>query len=138
MNRFNNIIGTISGIVGGGVLLFLNIAEHMSIYLSGLLGVGAFAGSYIFINAFKPKRSLTFKMPDDVSPELLASTLKDGEAKIKTLEQYASRISNVSVRKKVMDIATVIRNIYDNFRKDPKDIKYAKQFLSYYFDTSIK
>ena len=138
MNRFYNIAGTVSGIIGACVLLALFLSQQMGLMMSIVLGACAFSGTYILISAFKPKNVLTFEAPEDVTPQLLESTLKDGEAKIKLLVQYASGIADLSVRKKVMDISAVIRNIYDNFKKDPKEIKYAKQFLSYYFDTTIK
>ena len=68
----------------------------------------------------------------------METTLKEGNEKIKLLESYTSKINNPGVIDKLKHIIDVINRIFENFKKDPKDIKVAKQFLSYYFDSTLK
>ena len=43
---------------------------------------------------------------------------------------------NHNVRIEILEICTVANDIFDNFVKDPKDIKASRRFLIYYLDTT--
>jgi 5-bromo-4-chloroindolyl phosphate hydrolysis protein len=73
-----------------------------------------------------------------VSDRHLRETLEEGAARLQELEKYAQMIGDRSIRGKVDAIRDVAAKIYENFRKDPKDIKAARQFLSYHFDAAVK
>ena len=138
MRTFSNIAGILSGIAGGGLFLIFFFFVQLSLLPALLLGLAGFGGTYLFIYAFRPRPRIEFNIGEGVTPELLETTMIEGGEKIGVLADCAKGISNPVVKAKIGRIIDVIRRIFDNFEKDPKDIKQAKQFLSYYLDTSIK
>jgi 5-bromo-4-chloroindolyl phosphate hydrolysis protein len=64
--------------------------------------------------------------------------MQEGEAKVDAIEQARKKIKNTSVQKKVSEAIQTARSIFDNLRKDPKDIRAARRFLSYYLDVTDK
>lgn len=137
MNRFLNISGIISGIVGGFILLLFFLFLKDSLLFSALVGLAGFIGTWLFIYAFKPKDQLSFDLGNLVTAEELNRTLREGDEKVKLLQSYSVQVSDATVKEKIGQITGVVKDIFNNFKKDPKDIKYAKQFLSYYLDTTI-
>jgi len=138
VRTFSNIAGILSGVAGGGGFLVFFFFVQLSLMPSLLLGLAGFGGVYLLIYAFRPRPRIEFNIGEGVTPELLGTTMKEGGEKIGVLVDCAKGISNPAVKAKIGRIVDVIRRIFDNFEKDPKDIKQAKQFLSYYLDTSIK
>jgi len=124
--------------MGGGLFLVFFFFIQMSLLPSLLLGLAGFGGAYLFIYAFRPKPRIEFNIGEGITPQLLETTMKEGGEKIGVLIDCAKNINNPLVREKIGRIVDVIKGIFTNFEKDPKDIKQAKQFLSYYLDTSIK
>ena len=129
--------GIIAGIVGAVFLLLSFLFFHFQILISIILGVSGYVGSILILSSLKSDAQLEIIF-GDVTPELLESTLKDGREKIKLLQSYVAKIKEPTVVKQVDHIIDVINRIFENFKKDPKDIKAAKQFLSYYFDSTLK
>jgi 5-bromo-4-chloroindolyl phosphate hydrolysis protein len=138
VRNFSNIAGVLSGVIGGGLFLVFFFFIQMSLLPSLLLGLAGFGGAYLFVYAFRPKPRIEFNIGEGITPQLLETTMKEGGEKIGVLIDCAKNISNPLVREKIGRIVDVIKGIFTNFEKDPKDIKQAKQFLSYYLDTSIK
>jgi 5-bromo-4-chloroindolyl phosphate hydrolysis protein len=138
VRNFSNIAGVLSGVIGGGLFLVFFFFIQMSLLPSLLLGLAGFGGAYLFIYAFRPKPRIEFNIGEGITPQLLETTMKEGGEKIGVLIDCAKNINNPLVREKIGRIVDVIKGIFTNFEKDPKDIKQAKQFLSYYLDTSIK
>ena len=137
MNRFLNISGIIAGIVGGFILLLFFLFLKDSLLLSALVGLAGFVGTWLFIYAFKPKDQLSFDLGNLVTAEELNRTLKEGDEKVRLLQSYSVQVSDATVKERLGQIINIVKDIFNNFKKDPKDIKYAKQFLSYYLDTTI-
>jgi 5-bromo-4-chloroindolyl phosphate hydrolysis protein len=138
MNRFYNISGVLSGLVGGSILLVFFFFLHNTIMISLLSGLAGFAGTYTLLYAFKPKDELRFGLGNPVTEEELNRTLKQGYDHIKQLQYYETQVRDPEVKEKLDKITRSVRDIFVIFKKDPKDIKYARQFLSYYLDTTIK
>jgi len=137
VRTFTNIAGLLSGLIGGAAFLILFFLIQFPLLPSLLLGLAAFGGVYIFFYAFRPKPRIQFDIGAGVTPELLETTMKEGGEKVKALVDCSKDIKDPAVRAKIASIIEVINRIFANFEKDPKDIKQAKQFLSYYLDTSI-
>ena len=138
MRRFSNIAGFLSGVIGGGSFLLLFFILRFPIVPSLLLGLAVFGGTYLCVYAFRPKPRLSFELGADMTPQLLETTMKEGGEKVRALAECSRDIKDPAVQVKVARIIDVVKRIYADFEKDPKDIKKAKQFLSYYLDTSIK
>jgi 5-bromo-4-chloroindolyl phosphate hydrolysis protein len=136
MKRFLNISGIISGMVGGGTLLLFFFFLQISLLLSVATGLAGFLGTYLLMYAFKPKDQLGFDAGSTITAEELNRILKEGDDKIKLLQSYATQIGNTVVKQKLGLIVIDVKDIFGNIKKDPKNVKYAKQFLSYYLDTT--
>jgi 5-bromo-4-chloroindolyl phosphate hydrolysis protein len=119
------------------MLLVSFFSFHIQFFISLILGAAGYTGSYIIMAALKPKKQLEFKF-NEITPELLETTLQEGKEKTRLLQSYAKNINDIGVQKDVEHLIDVINKIYENFKKDPKDIKVARQFLSYYFDSTLK
>jgi 5-bromo-4-chloroindolyl phosphate hydrolysis protein len=137
MKSFLNISGAISGIVGGFTLLLFFLFLQSTLLVSAIIGIAGFTGTYLLIYAFKPKTELSFGLGSGVTPEDLDRILKEGDKKVQLLQSYSSQVSDATVKQKLAQIINVIKDILNNFKRDPKGVKYAKQFLSYYLDTTI-
>lgn len=138
MRNFPNIAGLFSGAIGGGGFLILFFLVQFPLLPSLLLALAGFGGAYLFIHAFRPKPHIPFDIGEGITPQLSETTMKEGGEKVKALVDCANDIKDAAVRARIARIIDVIKRIIANFEKDPKDIKQAKQFLSYYLDTSIK
>lgn len=62
--------------------------------------------------------------------------ISDGRAQIKRIEDVALKIMKHDVRMNILEICTTATDIYDNFLKDPQDIREARRFILYYLDTT--
>ena len=68
---------------------------------------------------------------------MLETVLNESEEKIRELENLANNMKDEKIKAKIYHIIEIVKKIYVNIRRDPEKMKIARQFLSYYFDTSI-
>ena len=127
--------GILSGIVGGGLFLLLWLALGVPVLLSLVVGVvGYGAGLLIFRRS---ARGVEVAIPG-VSRAMLEEALREGADKLAELKSLSGRIPDRPVREKFDAIVTAAGSIIDDLRKNPKDIRAARQFLSYYLDATVK
>ena len=62
--------------------------------------------------------------------------INDGRDQIKRIEDIGLKIMKHDVRVNILEICTTATDIFDDFVKDPKDIKEARRFTLYYLDTT--
>ncbi len=62
--------------------------------------------------------------------------ITDGREQIKRIEDVGLKIMKHDVRVNILEICTTATDIFDDFVKDPKDIKEARRFILYYLDTT--
>lgn len=116
-------------VLGGGV--FAACFWLLKIGLVWCIALGA-VGYFITAGQLfsgKIKRERGGKKPDD--------TLEEGRMKLREMRSYTSKIRDYKVRKKANGVYKAARDIFENFKHDPRDIKRARQFLNYYFDSAI-
>lgn len=73
-----------------------------------------------------------------IDPKELEDALRSGRADCNSLQNLAFRISRAEVRRKVEAIAEVAYRIVDDVKKDPKDLRAARQFFGYYLGACVK
>ena len=137
MKNFTTLAGIISGIASGLVMLGLFFLLHFSILITGVLSFISFFGIYIIFFALRPKNQFIINPGYGITSEMVQTTLRESEEKIRELENLAKQIRSENIRSKIFHIIAIVKKIYENIRKDPEKMKIARQFLSYYFDTSI-
>jgi len=137
MKKFTTLAGILAGIASGLIMLGLFFLLNFSIILTLVLSLAGFFGIYFILFALRPKDTLTFNLGNGITAEMLHTVLEESEEKIKELEKLAKQVRDEKIRAKIHHILSIVKKIYANIRRDPEKIKVARQFLSYYFDTSI-
>jgi len=137
MKQFTTLAGIISGIASGLMMLGLFFILRFSLLITLVLSLVSFFGIYIIMFALRPKDQMAIHLGNGITGEMLQTLLRESEEKIGQLENLAKQISNETIRAKIYHIISIVKKIYENIRKDPEKMKVARQFLFYYFDTSI-
>ena len=73
-----------------------------------------------------------------IDPKELDEALRNGRADCNSLQNLAFRITRQEVRRKVEAIADVAYRIVEDVKKDPKDLRAARQFFGYYLGACVK
>ncbi|ANX00575.1 5-bromo-4-chloroindolyl phosphate hydrolysis family protein [Thermoclostridium stercorarium] len=66
----------------------------------------------------------------------LKRIVREGKEQVNRIEETGLKIMNHTVRVDVLEICSIANDIFDNFLKDPRDIKESRRFLLYYLDTT--
>ncbi len=129
-----------------------------SLYVAAAAGLISFIGGMLmFSSAKKDKQKVKQPMPrpapkqtkkpiprpDDEEFVFEGMTrgefrriINDGRDQIKRIEDIGLKIMKHDVRVNILEICTTATDIFDDFVKDPKDIKEARRFILYYLDTT--
>ena len=127
--------GVLAGVLGGGAFLVFWLLFGVPLVPSLLIGaVGYGAGLLVFRRS---ARSIDVAIPG-VSREMITTALHEGEQKVAELKALSPRLSDGSVRARFDAIVAAAGSILEDLRKNPKDIRAARQFLTYYLETTIK
>jgi len=73
---------------------------------------------------------------EGVTQEDVDAALAEGNEKVTSLEASLASVKDESVAVPVRQIVTVAKAIYSDIRKEPKNIKQARKFITYYMDTA--
>lgn len=122
--------GLLSGLLGAAVFLLFFLALDVGPWVSAALALGAWgAGFFLFSR----------KKPDVVAQESeLRNTLTEGRRKLAEIRRFEKAMDKVTVANAVSEIATVTEKILTSIEEDASQIKQARQFLTYYLDSTIK
>lgn len=146
----------LSSIIGLTFIALFYEGFHSSLPVA--LGAGVlsfFAGMLMFSpsNKKEPKKTRPHPAPkqkkkpvpapgddelvcDGITRGELKRIVREGKEQVNRIEEIALKIMNHNVRIEILEICTVANDIFDNFVKDPKDIKASRRFLIYYLDTT--
>lgn len=128
----------ISAAISSGIFSLLFVVVDAGTLISALMGGAAFAGGALL---FAPEKiDPVFKeaaLQHGISPEQLKKIIAGGRKKVRTLTGFADVITHAETRSGVLKVSETAGKIFQNFQKDPKDIKAARQFITYYLDAVI-
>jgi 5-bromo-4-chloroindolyl phosphate hydrolysis protein len=122
----------LAGLLGGG--LFLVLWLLLGVPLVWSLAAGA-AGWGAGLLVFRRRPAVEVAL-DGATREMRLAALREGTDKLADIRRTVSRIADPRVRGKGDAVCTVVQNILEDLRKDPGDIRSARQFLSYYLDAT--
>ncbi|MCP4134410.1 MAG: hypothetical protein GY754_25785 [bacterium] len=126
-------------LIGGAVSALFFILFEAGFFLTAAAGLAGFVGGALL---FSPKkidpRLLELEKVHGISAKTLRSIISKGKRRVAKMQKIASSIEEKSVRQKIDNICETVEKIFEDFKYDPKDVKAARQFLSYYLDTTIK
>lgn len=127
-------------LVGIGFFIALKTFLGYGTFLSMILALLGFIALRIaWPKAKKEEKSNVEIAPDaGINPRDAQRIIDECTDKVREIRAMTIRIKNNEVAEEVRAIARTAMNIIDNFRKDPKDIKRARQFINYYLDATVK
>lgn len=82
----------------------------------------------------KAKRAQGFRFTDIESEK----TVREGIEKLRNIRNLTLKITSNDVAKEIQDICKTGADIFEYIRKNPDDLKKARQFINYYLDTTEK
>jgi 5-bromo-4-chloroindolyl phosphate hydrolysis protein len=123
------------GLIGGGVfVLFTLLMGFNYFFISAGLGLAAFIGSSFLFGGKSKELEIVV---NGITREKYNEIIQQGKDKLKMLASFISQVQDIAIKKKIKEISDVVEKIFLDIEKDPKDIKPAREFLSYYLDTTI-
>jgi 5-bromo-4-chloroindolyl phosphate hydrolysis protein len=123
-----------SALVGGiGFMIFLFLL-HTSMLVASIVGIMGYVGTVLLLGKTEAKE--TDRQPGLPSNEQAELLITDAQARVKKIRYLGSRIASRSVKGRADAICAAAEKIFDDIRKDPRDVKAAKKFLGYYLDTT--
>lgn len=128
----DNLNGILSGAVSAGVFLVFLLLFRGGLVVSVAVGVV----SYIICAFLIFRRKEVMLVADGVTQEDVKEILQEGAQKLEEIRAAALKIPDPEVRKKLESIVSVASSIYADIRKDPKNIRQARKFISYYMETT--
>ncbi len=124
-----------SGSVGLGILAAVLLLLGVPWWVVVPLTVAGFFGG-IFLLA--PRKKTIDVSVEGMTPAMIERTLDEARKKIEAIGESARSILDQGVRRKAEAVRTQASLVLDEIARDPRDIKTARQFLSYYLDATLK
>lgn len=128
----------ISAAISSGIFSLLFIVVDAGTLISALLGGAAFAGGALLFSPEKIDPAFEAAARESgIDPKQIKGIITGGKKKIKALRGYSEKIEDREIRAGIDRVSDTSEKIFQNFQKDPKDIKAARQFITYYLDAVI-
>lgn len=128
--------GVISGIVSAGLFLFLFFGAPDL----GLLAIPIAAGVFIGVNliiAPARKRGSVEMIVSGITKEEFDQIIDEAEDKARHMLRLIDNMPKNETRTLSTQVLDVVYRIVEDLKNDPKDVKPARQFLTYYMDSTI-
>ena len=118
------------------LFLFLFLGLHWNLLFCVLLGVGSYFGFYFL---FKPSRKLAGIRMESLDDEKgLEKLLTDAREDMNAIDAACKAIQKPEVLKDARALQDTGLRILDYLGKNPRKIKLARRFFTYYLDTAAK
>ena len=113
------------------------VIYHLYVLCLDFFGIVTWFAVLIIVKP--PRTKLEIKLAGTgITPEMLEEAINEGMQKYNVLGSYLNEIDNPVIRQKIEDISKIVKDILDDLKTDPKDLKAARRFFTYYLDTTIK
>ncbi len=119
----------LSALLSGGAFILTFVVADFALPVAAGLSALSFAGGALL---FRVKPSRRIEKPAD-----LESALQEGRRKLGEIKAYGRKIGDAPTKAKVEAISDSVERIFAEIRRDPVDLKIARQFLSYYLDSTV-
>lgn len=120
------------GLCAGIVFLIFYLILDISLIFSIIIALLVYIGMNLLFTS--GKKTLIVENTN-LTIEEFERIIKDGKEKIEKIRDIGREIKNKDVSISIEKICKVMDAIFDNFEKNPNDIKLARKFLDYYLDT---
>lgn len=119
---------------------FLVIA-NLKILIFGKFLIAIVAAITMYIASKKVIKKFTGVSTEEKLSEMDKANqalVREGIRKLYLIRQKTRMIKKNEIAQKIQDICKVGMEIFDYIKKNPKDVKKAKQFINYYLDSTEK
>ncbi len=113
--------------------IFLFLLRELALAL-----VAGVLGWLIVILIFSKKERDTTVIVDGLTRSDIDDTIKKGLKLTGGMRQAVKKLSQLEVIKEVEDLCRIAESMFDMLKKDPKDIRVVKQFITYYLEPTHK
>lgn len=131
LSTTSRIISIAAGVVVFAVLLFL----LRTLTLPLIAGV---IGWLVVILFFSKKERDNAIIVEGMTRSDIDETIKKGRKLTGGMRQAIKRLSQLEICKEVEDLCRIAESMFDLLKKDPKDIRIVKQFITYYLEPTHK
>lgn len=90
----------------------------------------------LFISTSKKRRDNVIKIVN-TTPEV-KQLLQSVSSKMKQINDYDDKITDTLIKTRLADVNDITKKIFDLLQQDPRKVKSARQFTSYYLDSTLK
>ena len=127
--------GIVAGVVGGSLFLGFWRLFEFPLLLALVIGLVGFGAAALILR--RRPEDLEIALPG-LSREMVQTALREGGEKLSELKELSRRLSDPSIRSRFDGVVASADKILEDLRKNPKDIRAARQFLNYYLEATIK
>lgn len=131
LSTTSRILSIAAGVVVFAVLLFL----LRTLTLPLIAGV---IGWLVVILFFSKKERDNAIIVEGMTRSDIDETIKKGRKLTGGMRQAIKRLSQLEICKEVEDLCRIAESMFDLLKKDPKDIRIVKQFITYYLEPTHK
>lgn len=124
-------------LIGGGIFALFFFLLKIGMIWCIILGVVGYLFTVGQLFSRKIRQGGTQRL-SGADGKKLNAVLQEGKEKLGEMRGYISKIRDYQIRKKANAVYQAATAIFDNFKDDPRDIKGARPFLNYYFDSAIE
>lgn len=124
--------------LAAGAVIFCILFFLLALTIQIAIVIAAVAALIFFVVSYAQKKQSEIEMFFSGVPDKnLQQVLRDGYDKQQKLKTLRTKVFKTEIRDKIGKIIDVVDRIYADFKKEPNDVKAARQFLNYYLDSTI-
>lgn len=120
-------------IIGVFAFLVSRFLVHIHGFIAFWIGV-ACSICFLIVGYINNNRSLN--KSENRANNLAENEIAEAKVKLKKVQHLGSQIANTNIKTKVAAVCSNSEKIFEDMRRDPRDIRPAKRFLDYYLDAS--
>ena len=132
MSTISRILSILAGAAIFALLLFLVRLALPYALIAGVLGWLA------VILFFSKKQNDKIIVAEGTTRSDVEDTIKTGRKLTAGMRQATQRLSQLEIRQEVEDLCRIAESMFDMLKKDPKDVRVVKQFITYYLEPTHK
>ncbi len=125
----------IMSIVAGGAVFALLLFLLRTLTVPLIAGV---LGWLVVILFFSKKEKDEAIIVEGMTRSDIEDTIKKGRKLTLGMRQAIKSLSQLEISKEVEDLCRIAESMFDLLKKDPKDIRIVKQFITYYLEPTHK
>ena len=136
-NRIRSFVTILAGV---GVFIALQTLLAFGTFKAMVLSLIVFTAMRIIWPKNKKQTGDTIQFSEGagISASEAHRVITQTTDRVREIRAMTMRIRDNRVADEVRGICKAATDIIENFKKDPKDIKRAKQFVNYYLDSTVK